>query len=70
MGQSSQAGGGAQSAQSGQARVPAAIEASSPQPEHVAERRWQAGHQGRPVVREIPQAVMSPQTKQVSTGSA
>lgn len=70
VGQSSQDGGGAQSAQSGRVRVPAAIGASWVQLEHFAERRWQVGHQGRPVVREIPQGVISPQRKQVSTGSA
>jgi hypothetical protein len=70
VGQSSQAGGGAQSAQSGRVRVPAAIGAGWVQIEQVALRRWQVGHQGRPVVREIPHGVVSPQRKQVSTGSA
>jgi hypothetical protein len=64
-GQSSQAAGGAQSLQSGRLRVPAASKVSLPQLEHVTVRRWQAGHQGCPVTREIPQAVVSPQNEQV-----
>ena len=70
VGQSSHAVGGAQPAQSGRARVPAAIDVWSPQPEQVADRRWQGGHHGRPVVRDMPHPVVSPQIEQVSTGSA
>jgi len=49
--------------------VPATIAVSRAQPEQGAVRRWQAGHHGRLVMREMPQAVMSPQIEQFSTGS-
>ena len=59
-----------QPAQSGPAGVPAAIGARRPQAEQAATRRWQAGHQGRPVAREVPQGVVWPQMEQVSSGSS
>ena len=40
------------------ARVPAAIAYGRPQAEQVAERRWQAGHHGWPVAREMPHPVV------------
>ena len=49
--------------------MPAAIGARRPQAEQAATRRWQAGHQGRPVAREMPQRVW-PQMEQVSSGSS
>ena len=69
VGQSSQAAGAVQSAQSGSVRVPETIAERRPHAEQAADRRWQAGHQGRPVAREIPQGVFSPQIEQVSGGS-
>ena len=69
-GQPAQGGGGMQPAQSGPARVPAAIGARRPQAEQAATRRWQAGHQGRPVAREMPQGALWPQMEQVSSGSS
>ena len=56
-GQLAQAGGGVQPAHRGSARVPEAIGARRPQAEQAAVRRWQAGHQGRPVTREMPHGV-------------
>ena len=61
VGQSSQAAGAVQSPQSGWVRVPETIGAWWPQFEQAAVRRWQVGHQGRPVAREMPQGVASPQ---------
>ena len=37
--------------------------------EQAAVRRWQAGHQGWPVAREMPHGVIWPQMEQVSSGS-
>ena len=68
-GQPAQAGGGVQPAQSGSARVPEAIAATRPQAEQAAVRRWQAGHQGWPVAREMPHGVVWPQMEHVSSGS-
>ena len=68
-GQSAQAGGAVQSAHSGPARVPEAIAARRPHAEQAACRRWQAGHQGWPVAREMPHGVVSPQMEQASSGS-
>jgi hypothetical protein len=59
-----------QPAQSGSARVPEAIAARQPQAEQAAFRRWQAGHQGRPVAREMPHGPAWPQMEHVSSGSA
>ncbi len=69
VGQSAQAGGGVQAAQSGSARVPEVIAARRPQAVQAAERRWQAGHHGRPVTRERPHGVVSLQIEQVRIGS-
>ena len=49
--------------------MPEAIGATRPQAEQAAVRRWQAGHQGRPVAREMPHGVACPQTEHVSSGS-
>ena len=49
--------------------VPEAIASWRPQAEHAARRRWQAGHQGCPVAREIPHGTVCPQTEQVRTES-
>ena len=58
-----------QQAHSGPAKVPEVIGATRPQAEQAADRRWQAGHQGRPVAREMPHGVIWPQTEHVSSGS-
>ena len=58
--QSSQSGLG-----QGAARSTAAVR---PQEQHRAERRWQAGHHGRPVIRDVPQGFSSPQIEQVAIG--
>jgi len=58
VGQSAQAGGAVQSAQSGSASVPEAIAAWRPQAGQAARRRWQAGQHGRPVAREVPHGVV------------
>jgi hypothetical protein len=50
-----------QAAQSGAARVPPRTRLKSPQPEHRAQRFWQALHQGRPVALEVSQALTCPQ---------
>jgi hypothetical protein len=68
VGQSRQAGGGAQLSQSGSVRVPAAIAVWRPQRPQSAARRWQVGHHGRPVRLEMPQGVVSPQIEQVLIG--
>ena len=49
--------------------MPEAIGATRPQAEQAAVRRWQAGHQGRPVAREMPHGVVWPQIEHVSSGS-
>jgi len=49
--------------------VPEAIAATRPHAEQAAVRRWQAGHQGWPVAREIPHGVVWPQMEHVSSGS-
>lgn len=55
VGQSSRPGGGAQSAQSGACRVPAAIAVWVPQLEQIADRCWHVGHHGRPdVMQQLP----------------
>ncbi|WP_438494427.1 hypothetical protein [Streptomyces asiaticus] len=48
--------------------MPDATAATHPQTEHGAERRWQSGHHGRPVVRAVPQGFSSPQMLQVTVG--
>lgn len=48
--------------------MPETTAVTSPQTEHGAERRWQSGHHGRPVVREVPQGFSSPQMLQVEVG--
>jgi hypothetical protein len=58
-----------QPAQSGVSRVPEAIAWWRPHAEHAARRRWQAGHHGFPVAREIPHGAVWPQTVQVMTAS-
>ena len=67
-GELAQAGGGLQPAQSGP-RLREVIGATRPQAEEAVVCRWQAGHQGRPVVREMPHGVAWPQTEHVSSGS-
>ena len=69
VGQLRQVGGAVQSAQSGSAMVPETIARWRPQAEHAANRRWQAGHQGWPVAREVPHGVVAAQIEQVRTGT-
>jgi hypothetical protein len=57
-----------QPAQSGRFSVPEAAGSWRPQAEHAARRRWQGGHHGSPVAREIPQGTVCPQTEQARTG--
>ena len=70
VGQSSQAAGVVQAAQSGSVRVPETTAEWRPHAEQAADRRWQAGHQGWPVAREMPHGVVWPQIEQISSGSA
>ncbi|MEU3188131.1 hypothetical protein ABZ707_28640 [Streptomyces sp. NPDC006923] len=48
--------------------MPATTAAMLPQAEHGAERRWQSGHHGWPVMREVPQGFSSPQMLQAAVG--
>ncbi|GGJ99924.1 hypothetical protein GCM10011583_34160 [Streptomyces camponoticapitis] len=48
--------------------MPATTAAMLPQAEHGAERRWQSGHHGWPVVREVPQGFSSPQMLRAAVG--
>ena len=42
---------------------------SRPQAEHAADRRWQAGHQGWPVVREVPHGVVARRSSSSAPGA-
>ena len=57
-----------QSSQCGWARVPEITAAVRPHELHRAVRRWQAGHHGRPVIRDVPQGFSSPQIEQEAVG--
>ncbi len=67
-GQSGRYAGEVQASQRGSSRVPERIGATWPQLAQRAERRWQLGHQGRPVSRDVPHGPLSWQIEQVATG--
>lgn len=68
VGQSCQMGRVVQCSQRGWSRVPETMAAVRPQEQHRAVRLWQAGHHGRPVVRDVPQGFSSPQIEHAAVG--
>ena len=67
-GQPGRYAGAVQASQSGSRRVPEQICPTRRQLAQRAERRWQAGHQGRPVRRDVPHGPLSWQIEQIATG--